>query len=332
MTSNHLIEAFLEMQSAERGASENTLQSYARDLDSFEDHIATGGNNLQSARSDDIRAYLVSLAKRGNSASTQARHLSSIRQLYKFLYAEGIRADNPSGSVERPRTERGLPKILSVEEVGSILALAEHQAHNTGGSYARRYRSMRLYVLLELLYATGLRVSELVNLPASAAKTNSRFLSITGKGAKDRLVPLSAKSVTAMNAFADLTRLTAPADSKTQPRHSLKDAKWLFPASSKSGHITRQAFARDLKSLAQNAGISAKRVSPHVLRHAFASHLLQNGADLRSVQILLGHSDIATTQIYTHVLEARLRQLVEDHHPLANQTDKVAGPQNLIAD
>jgi len=318
LTSDHLIEAFLEMQSVEYGASENTLQAYGRDLENYLTFVTAGGRDILSAGPDDIRAYLSSLAKNHISASTQARHLSSIRQLYKFLYSEGIKTDNPSSSVERPRTERSLPKILSVEEVSKILALAQQQASIEKGSFSKRYRSMRLYVLLELLYATGLRVSELVNLPATAAKTNSRFLGVTGKGAKDRLVPLSLKSITAMQQFADLSQSNHSGQSpQNGPQH---DGKWLFPASSKSGHLTRQAFARDLKALAIKAGISASRISPHVLRHAFASHLLQNGADLRSVQVLLGHSDIATTQIYTHVLEARLRQLVEDHHPLAKQS------------
>ena len=310
------------MQSVEFGASENTLQAYGRDLENYLDFITADGGEILSVRPDDIRAYLSSLAKNDISPSTQARHLSSIRQLYKFLYSEGITTDNPSGSVERPRTERSLPKILSVEEVNSILALAEQQANLQKGSFAKRYRSMRLYVLLELLYATGLRVSELVNLPATAANTNSRFLGVTGKGAKDRLVPLSLKSIAAMQKFSGLSHSNDILQNRLQQKVSKQNVKWLFPASSKSGHLTRQAFARDLKSLANEAGISADRISPHVLRHAFASHLLQNGADLRSVQILLGHSDIATTQIYTHVLEARLRQLVEDHHPLAKQNGK----------
>lgn len=309
------------MQSVEFGASENTIQAYGRDLENYQNFIAANGRDILSAKSDDIRAYLSSLAKNDCSPSTQARHLSSIRQLYKFLYSEGIKSDNPSGSVERPRTERSLPKILSVEEVSSILSMAEKQANIEKGSFAKRYRSMRLFVLLELLYATGLRVSELVNLPATAAKTSSRFLGVTGKGAKDRLVPLSLKSIAAMQRFSDLLQSNSKSGAKIPTgTQSHKDSKWLFPASSQSGHLTRQAFARDLKSLAKDAGISANRISPHVLRHAFASHLLQNGADLRSVQILLGHSDIATTQIYTHVLEARLRQLVEDHHPLSKQS------------
>ncbi len=303
---HYLIESFLEMQSAERGAALNTLQSYGRDLESFSDHLVDSNCELLKADTANIRDYLVTLAKRKVAASTQARHLSSIRQFYKFLYAEGIRGDNPAGSVESPRKERPLPKILSVEEVANMLALAEQLAHDTQGSFAKRYRAMRLHVLLELLYATGLRVSELVNLPSTAAKTQSRFLSVRGKGSKDRMVPLSQKSKIAMAEFVQFDKSQNAAKNK-----------WLFPATSDSGHLTRQAFARDLKNLAIACAITPQKVSPHVLRHAFASHLLQNGADLRSVQILLGHSDISTTQIYTHVLEDRLRQLVEEHHPLA---------------
>ena len=308
---HYLIESFLEMQSAERGAALNTLQSYGRDLEYFSDHLSHTNSDLLSSETADIRAYLVALAKRGVAASTQARHLSSIRQLYKFLYAEGLRTDNPAGSVESPRKQRPLPKILSVEEVASMLTMAEQDTQNTKGSYVIKYRALRLHVLLELLYATGLRVSELVNLPKTAASTQSRFLSVTGKGSKDRLVPLSQKSKIAMAEFVKFNASDKKGDKKTIA------SKWLFPASSKSGHLTRQAFARELKMLATKCNIGSNKVSPHVLRHAFASHLLQNGADLRSVQILLGHSDISTTQIYTHVLEDRLRQLVEDHHPLA---------------
>lgn len=311
------------MQSAERGAAENTLQSYGSDLDKFSSYLSGAKSELLSASPDDIRAYLVALGKgmggkngkgKGVSASTQSRHLSAIRQFYKFLYAEGIRTDNPGASIESPKAARSLPKVLSVEEVGQIMEVGERRAASPSGSIAKRVRAARLYLLLELLYATGLRVSELVSLPASAAaivKTKSRFLTVTGKGSKDRLVPLSHKSVAAMKPYVELIY-----------SNDREPGKWLFPAASKSGHLTRQAFARDLKELAGEAGISANRISPHILRHAFASHLLQNGADLRSVQILLGHSDIATTQIYTHVLEERLRQLVEQRHPLGKQQVK----------
>jgi len=305
------------MQSAERGAALNTLQSYGSDLDKFQSHLIDENSNLLASDTSNIRSYLLLLAKRGVTASTQARHLSSIKQFYKFLFVEAIRTDNPAGPVESPRKVRSLPKILSVEEVGKLLEVAQHDATGRNGSFARRYRAMRLHVLLELLYATGMRVSELVNLPASCANTSSRTMSVTGKGSKDRLVPISHKSRIALGAFVEFAQIN-------QKNRNNKQQKWLFPASCGSGHLTRQAFGRDLKSLAQKAAISPRRISPHVLRHAFASHLLQNGADLRSVQILLGHADISTTQIYTHVLEQRLRQLVENSHPLAKQPDSRA--------
>lgn len=309
-----LLESFLEMQSAERGASPNTLEAYGRDLQRFIDHLTDLGQTPINSDTNAIRAYLAILVKKNNKPSTQARQLSTIRQFYKFLFAEGLRTDNPAGSIESPRKSQSLPRILSIDEVASLLTMADDQARTTAGSFAKRYRAVRLHALLELLYATGLRVSELVNLPALSASTTSQFLSVMGKGSKERMVPLSPKSITAMTSLVALAQTTA----KNKPSPSdISKSKWLFPASSTSGHLTRQAFARELKTLAQMAGIKPERVSPHVLRHAFASHLLQNGADLRSVQILLGHSDISTTQIYTHVLEDRLRQLVEDHHPLA---------------
>ena len=311
MKDSFLIEAFLEMQNAERGSAQNTLISYAHDLENFSRHLTDAGQNFNSATSNSIRSYLSALAEHGVAASTQARHLSSIRQLFKFLYSDGYRKDDPSGIIEAPKKTRPLPKTLSIDQVEKLLDQAKFEADSEKGSFAKRYRAKRLHTLLELIYATGLRVSELVNLPASAAATTLRFLTVTGKGNKDRLVPLSKAAKIAMKQFATFSQ-SNPTGNKTGA-----GKQWLFPASSQSGHLTRQAFARDLKALATRSGISPKAVSPHILRHAFASHLLQNGADLRSVQILLGHSDISTTQIYTHVLEDRLRQLVEDHHPLA---------------
>ena len=305
------------MLSAERGAAQNTLQSYSRDLHNFNDQLSANGSQFLTLQAHHIRSYLTNLGKSGIAASSQARHLSTIRQFFKFLYAENIRSDNPASAIQSPRTIRALPKILSVEDVGQMLEIAAQQAALQGASYAKRYRRARLHLLLEILYASGLRVSELINLPANVANAASRFLSVTGKGAKDRLVPLSHKCASAMKAYKDLVNSNIKTASNVRSGDYFVDGKWLFPSSSACGHLTRQAFARDLKTLAMQAGISPERVSPHVLRHAFASHLLQNGADLRSVQILLGHSDIATTQIYTHVLEERLRQLVEDHHPLS---------------
>ena len=276
-----------------------------------------------SASTDDLRAYLGSLGKRGFAASSVARRLSAIRQLYRFLYAEGRRADDPSAVIEGPKRGRALPKVLSIAEVDRLLAQARAALVHSpeAGSSARasmsradqpmaeQLRAARLNCLIEVLYATGLRVSELVALPKSAADRNARMLTVRGKGNKERLVPLNEAAKLAMR---DYLALLAEAG-----RH--QQTKWLFPSFGEAGHLTRQHFARDLKELAVAAGLRADRVSPHVLRHAFASHLLHNGADLRVVQTLLGHSDISTTQIYTHVLEERLKSLVRDLHPLGEE-------------
>ncbi len=299
--SSGLVEAFLEMMAAERGAADNTLDSYRRDL---EDAEAVMPAPLAGARTDDIRAYLESLSARGFAASSQARRLSALRQFFRFLYSEGIRTDDPTGTLDSPRKGRTLPKILSEEEVSRLLQRAETEAAGATDSGA-----VRMHALIEVLYATGLRVSELVSLPASVARRDERFFIVRGKGGKERLVPLSPKARDAMGAWLVLRDRDAA--------HA--GTPWLFPSPvAESGHLSRQVFARDLKALAARAGLAAAKVSPHVLRHAFASHLLQNGADLRSVQQLLGHADISTTQIYTHVLEQRLVELVRDHHPLAD--------------
>jgi integrase/recombinase XerD len=229
-----------------------------------------------------------------------------VRQLYRFLYAEGKRGDDPAAVLEGPKRARPLPKILSIAEVDALMTEARRQAEDGTRPPAARLRAMRLLCLLEVVYATGLRVSELVALPASAARRDQRMLVVRGKGGKERLVPLNQAARTAM---ADYLALTAEARSK-------HESKWLFPSFGEQGHLTRQHFARELKTLGANCGIAPARLSPHVLRHAFASHLLHNGADLRVVQTLLGHADISTTQIYTHVLEERLKTLVRDLHPL----------------
>jgi len=303
----YLIEAFIEMLSAERGAAENTLASYLHDLEDFARFCAAKSNRLIDVSVDDLRTYLAVLSNRDYAPSSQARKLSSLRQFYKFLYSEGIRSDDPAGSLESPRQTRPLPKVLSEKEVDELISLAEMEAASKKPGPLLRLRAKRTWALLEVLYATGMRVSELVSLPVSATRQDTRFLIITGKGNKERLVPLSNKAKTAMADYL--------AARKREGKQN--DSAWLFPSSGKSGHFTRQAFARDLKDLAMRSGLAPQRVSPHVLRHAFASHLLQNGADLRAVQQLLGHADISTTQIYTHVLEERLRKLVEEHHPLA---------------
>ena len=300
---------FLDMLAAERGAGRNTLDAYTRDLDDLADHLADKGTTIAAATTADLRAYLATLARRGFKASSVARRLSAVRQLFRFLYAEGHRRDDPAAVIEGPKRGRPLPKVLSIGEVDQLLATAHGAATDAARSEAERLRALRLACLLEVLYATGLRVSELIALPASAARRDERMLVVRGKGGKERLVPLNDAAKRAMRAYLD--RL-AEADRDT-------GSKWLFPSFGESGHLTRQHAARELKALAAAAGISAERVSPHVLRHAFASHLLQNGADLRIVQTLLGLADISTTQIYTHVLDERLKSLVRDLHPLAEE-------------
>ncbi|MER8730982.1 site-specific tyrosine recombinase XerD [Mesorhizobium sp. M1227] len=305
MNSAARIEAFLEMMSAERGAAENTLSSYRRDL---EDASAGIGGGLAAATSADIRAYLDDIAARGFAATSQARKLSAIRQFFKFLYAEGLRGDDPTGTLDSPRKGRPLPKTMSEADTGRLLDRAAQEAMDPSMHGADRLAALRLHALVEVLYATGLRVSELVGLPVTVAQRDDRFFMVRGKGNKERMVPLSAKARTAMRTWL-AARAAVPA---------LADSPFLFPAAADSGYLSRQVFARELKALAARAGIAAAKISPHVLRHAFASHLLQNGADLRAVQQLLGHADISTTQIYTHVLEERLVRLVNDHHPLAD--------------
>jgi integrase/recombinase XerD len=301
-----LIALFLDMVAAERGGAKNTLAAYARDLADFSDRLGTTGRGIADARTEDLRAYLGSLHKRSFAASSVARRLSAIRQLYRFLYAEGHRSDDPSAVIEGPKRGRTLPKVLSIGEVDRLLTQARADMDKPGQPMAERLRAARLMCLIEVLYATGLRVSELVALPKSAAERTAHMLTVRGKGNKERLVPLNEAAKSAMR---DYLALLAEAN-----RH--QSTKWLFPSFGEAGHLTRQHFARDLKALAAAAGLRSAAVSPHVLRHAFASHLLHNGADLRVVQTLLGHADISTTQIYTHVLEERLKSLVRDLHPL----------------
>ncbi len=301
------VETFLEMMSAERGAAPNTIAAYGRDLSAYGAHLSADGTDCLSCSADQVADYIASLARNGLSASSQARRLSAIRQFHKFLYLEQMRADDPATNIDTPRKAAALPKIISVDEVAALIETAERKAGEPGASPAGKLRANRLYTMIELIYATGMRVSELVAMPAGAGSRHQGFLTVTGKGNRERLVPLSRP---AARAITDYSALVAASG-------GFADTKWLFPSSGKSGHFTRQAFARDLKELAVAAGIVPSRISPHVMRHAFASHLLQNGANLRAVQQLLGHSDISTTQIYTHVLDERLKQLVEAHHPLA---------------
>ncbi len=299
-----LIELFLDMLAAERGASANTLDAYRRDLEDFSGALAEQKDSIAGAGSDALRAYLARLAHRKLAPASVARRLSAMRQLYRFLYGEGHRGDDPAAVLEGPKRGRCLPKVLSVREVDGLLAKA--RAATQTESKSEQLRAARMMCLLEVLYATGLRVSELVALPDSAARRDQRMLVIRGKGGRERLVPLN-----------DAARQTMKDYLKLREKGGAAKSKWLFPSFGESGHLTRQHFARELKELAASAGLKPSQVSPHVLRHAFASHLLQNGADLRVVQTLLGHADISTTQIYTHVLEDRLKSLVRDLHPLS---------------
>ena len=302
------LEAFLEMMSAERGAAGNTLTSYRNDLTDAAAVLRGVKTSLLAATSDDLRRYLADVSSRGFAASSQARRLSALRQFYRFLYAEGLRDDDPTGVLDSPRKAMSLPKTMSVDQVSVLIGQARMEADEPGLEPAEHLARLRRMALIELLYATGMRVSELVGLSASvAAQDDDRFLIVRGKGNKERLVPLSSAAREALADYVACHRTRDP-DS---------DSPFLFPSRSASGHLPRQVFARELKELATRCGLDAAKLSPHILRHAFASHLLQNGADLRVVQELLGHADISTTQIYTHVLEERLQKLVSNHHPLA---------------
>jgi integrase/recombinase XerD len=304
------LEAFLEMMAAERGAAANTLDAYRRDLDHYCSALGTQGKTLRNAETDDIRAYLSTLKSHGFAATTSARRLSAVRQLHRFLAAEGHRKDDPAAILEGPRQAQRVPKILSVEEVERLLNAAKKSLDASAGDPRASLHAARTACLIELLYATGLRVSELVGLPKAAARRREPLILIRGKGGRERLVPLSDPARQAMALYRSLLEKADPPAAASP---------WLFPADGASGHLSRQVFARDIKTIAAAAGIAAARVSPHVLRHAFASHLLQNGADLRIVQELLGHADISTTQIYTHVLDERMKAMVRDLHPLNDE-------------
>jgi integrase/recombinase XerD len=305
---------FLDMIAAEQGAGDNTLDAYRRDLTDFSEFLARSGQNFAGADTQALRDYLADLDTRGFKSSSVARRLSAMRHLYRFLLNERIRSDDPAAILSGPKRGRGLPKVLSISDVDRLLVHAKAQTEVPETSAPQRLRAMRLYCLLEVLYATGLRVSELVSLPLSAARRDARMIVVRGKGNKERLVPLNEASRQAMADY-----LAAREALKQDKKKNAAASKWLFPSFGESGHLTRQHFARDLKELAAAAGLAPRLVSPHVVRHAFASHLLHNGADLRIVQTLLGHTDISTTQIYTHVVEERLKSLVRDLHPLAEK-------------
>lgn len=310
-TASQHLAAFIEAITAERGVAANTVESYTRDLEDFLGYLRVNSCALADITPAGITAYLRGQAERGLGPASRARRLSAIRQFMKYLVAEDVLEENPAFAVPGPKRERALPKTLSVAEVDKLIATADATVDAASGK--DRARAIRFHCLLELLYATGLRVTELVSLPRTVLRGDGRLLTIKGKGGRERQVPLSAPARAALNRYLGLTPDGEPEPSVPRARQS----KWLFPSSSAEGHLTRQRFAQDLKELAATAGIAPERVSPHVLRHAFASHLLDRGADLRAVQQLLGHADISTTEIYTHVLEERLKKLVNEHHPLA---------------
>jgi integrase/recombinase XerD len=304
-----LIALFLDMMTVDRAAAGNTLRNYGRDLERFADFILLRRESLTTAGADDISAFLEMLAAEGLAASTAALKCSALRQFYAFLYEEGYRADNPAAAVDRPRTKRPLPKILTAEEVRRLVeALTAQDA-----------KALRLRAMIELLYGAGLRVSELVSLPLAAASAGQAIL-VKGKGGKERLVPVGGAARRALDAYLPVR----PEFLSTLGGDARAASPWLFPSRGKSGHVTSARFAQLLKDLAGVAGLSRERVSPHVLRHAFATHLLAGGADLRSVQAMLGHADIATTEIYTHVAQERLRKLVFEAHPLASRKRRTA--------
>ncbi|UAB90624.1 site-specific tyrosine recombinase XerD [Ruegeria sp. SCSIO 43209] len=300
------ISTFLEAQAAELGAATNTLLAYGRDLKDFSDWLTRRKSGFSEADRDRIEGYLIDCDAQGLSRSTRARRLSAIKQLYRFAFEEGWRESNPAIQIKGPGRPKRLPKTLDVPEVDHLLAAARR----TGRSDADRIRNT---CLMELLYATGMRVTELVSLPVSSARGDPRMLLVLGKGGKERMVPLSPP---AREALADWLQARDAAEEKAISKGG-QASRFLFPSRGKSGHLTRHRFFLLVKELAIEGGVSPEKVTPHTLRHAFATHLLANGADLRSIQTLLGHADVATTEIYTHVLDERLSELVLEHHPLA---------------
>lgn len=305
------IDAFLEMLVAERGAAYNTVEAYRRDLMHFvafikSDIPPSSPMLLTEVTSHQINQYLIHLSQEGFKTATQSRHLSALRQFYQFLVSENWTSSNPTATIDAPRSQRALPKILTEEEITHLLEVASIQTDPEG---------RRLYAMLETLYASGVRVSELISLPLTTIHPNKPFLLIKGKGGKERLVPLSQPALAALQAYL------------TVRPHFLSKAgidgqRWLFPSQSTAGHLTRQRFGQLLKELANAANLDPKKLSPHVIRHAFATHLLRHGADLLAIQKLLGHADLSTTQIYTHVMTDHLNKLVNDHHPLAQSAKK----------
>lgn len=296
-----LIAAFTETMTAERGSSPNTIAAYTRDLTDLGNFLDSKRLTFENAGINDLRSYLVMTAQKGMAEKTQARRLSALREFYKYLYTEKIRKDNPSEALDAPRLKRALPKYLSEDEINRLFDAIP--------SMASESKAVRMRALLEILYASGLRVSELVTLPSNVANIKENFLIVRGKGSKDRMVPLT-------DAAKQALRDWIPERERTLPKG--RASRWLFPSTGKTGHLTRESFFLELKELAMLADIPAERVSPHVIRHSFASHLVAHDADLRTVQQMLGHADIATTQIYTHILDDRLKKTVENSHPMAD--------------
>lgn len=305
----HWISAFLEAQAAELGAARNTLLAYGRDLKDFDGWLARRSLAFDLVSQTDVENYLVYCDGQGLSRATRARRLSAVKQLYRFAFEEGWRSDNPALQVCGPGRDQKLPKTLSEAEVDKLL----EAARTTGRTKADRARNT---CLMELLYATGMRVTELVSLPVASARGDPRMLLILGKGGKERMVPLSPPARSALSLWLEMR----DADEADKKKKGAPASRFLFASRGASGHLTRHRFYLLIKELAVSAGVSPSKVTPHTLRHAFATHLLANGADLRSIQTLLGHADVATTEIYTHVLEERLKKLVNEHHPLAGQS------------
>ena len=303
MSGGDWIDAFLEMMAVERAAARNTLTAYGKDLVDAQGFLAGRGRDLASAAAEDVEAYFTAMGARGLAPATAARRRAAVRQLYRFALGEGWRADDPSRRVDAPKKGRPLPKVLSREEVERLIAAASARDGAKG---------LRLGCMVELIYASGLRVSELVGLPLAAVARDPAYLMVKGKGGKERLAPLNDAARTAIKAYLAARPALLPKGAKANP--------WLFASRGAGGRLTARRFAQLLDEAARDAGIDPARISPHVLRHAFATHLLEGGADLRVVQTLLGHADIATTQIYTHVAEDRLREVVQSKHPLARKS------------
>ncbi|HEX5998808.1 MAG TPA: site-specific tyrosine recombinase XerD [Hyphomicrobiaceae bacterium] len=307
-----LVDRFIEMLSAEKGVADNTRQAYTRDLGDLLAFLGRRRRTLTAVVPADISAYMRAIAEAGMAATSRARRLSAIRQLFKFLVVEGLIEDDPARRLTGPKRGRPLPRTLAAAEVDRLIETARRRIERARGR--ERVRALRLYALIETLYATGMRVTELVTLPRSVLRDDSRVLFIKGKGGRERMVPVNTAAQAALQRY-----LSVGFEDGVAP---MLTTKWLFASRGAEGHLTRQRLGQELKALALEAGIDPGRVSPHVLRHAFASHLLDRGADLRSVQQLLGHADISTTQIYTHVLEERLKQLVFEHHPLGQMSGR----------